>query len=155
MNLLNEPIPPEVDRFVDYSMNISRVIIAVLRYNKWTVHDLGRFVNYPPNQVSDWCSGLHNFTIRTLAKIEEKLGIRVFPEIYINYSMVISNEIMNYMNENKLTKSGLAKRLKVPKSQVSNWLSGQYNFTLRTIAKIETGLNIKLTVPTLPKPKEQ
>lgn len=155
MNLLSEPIPREVDRFVDYSMSISQVIIAVLRQNKWTAHDLGKFVNYPPSQVYSWCSGRHNFTIRTLAKIEEKLGIRVFPKIFINYSMVISKEIMNYMDENKLTKPGLAKRLKVPKSRVSEYLSGKFNFTLRTIAKIETELNIRLTIPTLPKPKEQ
>lgn len=154
MNLLDEPIPREVDRFLDYSMEVSRVIIAVLRQNKWNAHDLGKYLGYPAWQVSNWCSGRHDFTIRTLAKIKEKLGIRVFPTTFIDYSMVISEEIMNYMDEHKLTKSGLAKQLKIPKSRVSEWLSGMNNFKLSTIAKIETGLNIKLTLPILPPPKE-
>jgi antitoxin component HigA of HigAB toxin-antitoxin module len=149
MSLLNEPVPPEVDRFLDYSMEVSRVIIAVLRQNKWNAHDLGKFVGYPAWQVSNWCSGRHNFTIRTLAKIRAKLCNVPEATVFIDYSMVISNEIMNYMDEHKLTKSGLAKRLKVPKSRVSEYLSGMYNFTLRTIAKIETGLNINLKLPTL------
>lgn len=77
MNLLNEPIPPEVDRFVDYSMSISGSIIEVLRQNQWSVHDLAKRLKVPKSRVNEMLSGRHNFTLRTIAKIETELNIKL------------------------------------------------------------------------------
>jgi hypothetical protein len=65
---------------------------------------------------------------------------------FIEYSMSISHQLIDYMTEHKLTKYGLAKKVGIKNSCINDWLSGKNNFTIRTLALIETKLNIKLKI---------
>lgn len=56
----------------------------------------------------------------------------------IDLSFAISNEIYNLMQERGLTKKQFADALGKKPSEVTKWLSGQHNFTIRTIAMLST-----------------
>lgn len=54
----------------------------------------------------------------------------------IDLSYAISNEIYNLMQERGLTKKQFADALGKKPSEVTKWLSGQHNFTVRTLAML-------------------
>ena len=56
----------------------------------------------------------------------------------IDLSFAISNEIYHLMQERGLTKKQFADALGKKPSEVTKWLSGQHNFTIRTIAMLST-----------------
>lgn len=51
-----------------------------------------------------------------------------------------------------ITQAELAKRMEKQPSEISKWLNGEHNFTLRSIAKLEAELGEKLLY--IPKPDE-
>ena len=56
----------------------------------------------------------------------------------IDLSFAISNEIFLLMQERGLTKKQFAEALGKKPSEVTKWLSGQHNFTIRTLAMLST-----------------
>lgn len=56
----------------------------------------------------------------------------------IDLSFAISNEIYHLMQEQGLTKKQFADALGKKPSEVTKWLSGQHNFTIRTLAMLST-----------------
>lgn len=57
-----------------------------------------------------------------------------------NYQLEIFRQLASYMEENKLKKKDMAKKLKVSSPYISQVLSGNFNFTLKKL--IELGLSI-------------
>lgn len=53
----------------------------------------------------------------------------------------VSNRIYDLLQQRGMTQKEFAKLMKKSEAEVSVWLSGQHNFTLRTIAKISAALN--------------
>jgi transcriptional regulator with XRE-family HTH domain len=66
--------PPEVARFVDKSMDIADQIVAILKAKSWTVKQLADALGKREVVVSKWLTGTHNFTLRSIARIETALG---------------------------------------------------------------------------------
>lgn len=62
----------------------------------------------------------------------------------INMSWAISDKIDAILKERGLSQKDFAKKMKKSEAEVSRWLGGTHNFTLRTIAKISDALNIDL-----------
>ena len=62
----------------------------------------------------------------------------------MNHSQLIADRIRNTLILKGITQSGLGARMNLNHSTITNWLSGNYNFSLLTINKIEKALNIKL-----------
>ena len=60
------------------------------------------------------------------------------PEIQeeVRLTMGVSNRLSDLMHEKGISKIELAKALDKRPSEVTRWLSGQHNFTLRTIATL-------------------
>lgn len=54
----------------------------------------------------------------------------------VDMSFAIADEINALMQERGLTKKQFADALNKKPSEVTKWLSGQHNFTLRTIAML-------------------
>ena len=54
--------------------------------------------------------------------------------------MDIPYRIMEILNRNGWNQSDLAKAMGKKEAEISKWLSGAHNFTIATIAKIETAL---------------
>lgn len=59
---------------------------------------------------------------------------------YVDKSFEIANQIHYILSEKGITQRDLAKRLGKKESEVSKWLSGMHNLTMKTITKIEIAL---------------
>ncbi|KAB5491745.1 helix-turn-helix domain-containing protein [Flagellimonas hadalis] len=62
-------------------------------------------------------------------------------------SLHIANEIHLILEEKNLRPADLAKMLNKSESEISKWLTGLHNFTLKTITKIEKALDRQILVP--------
>ncbi len=59
-----------------------------------------------------------------------------YMDYYFDMNLAVSDQIMCYLKEKGWTQKNLAKALGKKESEVSKWLSGTHNFTLKSIAKI-------------------
>lgn len=57
-----------------------------------------------------------------------------------SFSFAVSNKIHALLTDKGMTQKELAKKMGKTEAEVSVWLSGQHNFTLRTLAKISVVL---------------
>ncbi len=67
-----EEVPKETTRFIDFSMKISEKILDLLDEQEIGKREFARSIGKKESQISEWLSGMHNFTIRTLAEISAK-----------------------------------------------------------------------------------
>jgi transcriptional regulator with XRE-family HTH domain len=73
--------------------------------------------------------------------------VEIFVDLYANLVLRINQ----LLSKNKLSQKELANSLDKSPSEISKWLSGNHNFTLRSIAK----LSAELGEPLLEVPKEK
>lgn len=67
--------PKDISIKVDLSMRISDKIAAALSAQGLTQKDFAKMMGKNEAEVSRWLSGMHNFTLATLAKISAALEI--------------------------------------------------------------------------------
>lgn len=73
-DLLAQAQPREEEkRFVDKSMQISDLICSAMNRKGLNQCDLANLLSKKESEVSRWLSGLHNFTLKTLTRIEAVL----------------------------------------------------------------------------------
>src|SRR5690554_3218023 len=58
----------------------------------------------------------------------------------VNFNMEVAHEVHQTLKEQGLTHADLAKRLGKYESEISKWLTGTHNFTIKTIQKIDAAL---------------
>lgn len=68
-------VPKDVSIKVDLSMRISDKIAAALSSQGLTQKDFAKMMGKNEAEVSRWLSGMHNFTLATIAKISAALEI--------------------------------------------------------------------------------
>ena len=73
INAINQ-IPPEIDKQVSWSMEISDHISDILKQRNMTQRQFARKMGRSEAEVSRWLAGRQNFTLATLAKISTLLG---------------------------------------------------------------------------------
>lgn len=59
-------------------------------------------------------------------------------------SFGIAERISEVLKTKNITQKDFANQLHKRESEISKWLTGRHNFTMQTIAKIETALGCKL-----------
>lgn len=64
-------------------------------------------------------------------------------EEWLQWSRHIALKIIDYMQENGLSRADLAKKLDVSPQYVSKILSGKVNFSFKTISELNLKLNIQ------------
>ena len=65
-------------------------------------------------------------------------------ELWLKWSQGIAMKIIDYMQENNLSRADIASRLGCSPQYVSKILSGHTNFSFKSIAEIEKCLNIQI-----------
>lgn len=85
----------------------------------------------------------------TTSKFEEEARWRQENEIWMKLSRSVSLSIIDYMQDNNLTRAELATQLDVSQQYLSKILSGTENFSIKTIARIETALGITCLTPAM------
>lgn len=66
---------------------------------------------------------------------------------YVTKSLEIVAEIMMILDKKKMKPSDLAKTLDKQESEISKWLTGLHNLTMKSITKMESELNTDIIVP--------
>ena len=76
--------------------------------------------------------------MKTINTTFNQMVSRVPPEVKqeIDFEVDISNRIDSLMKKHHLTKLEFARKLGKRPSEITKWLSGQHNCTLRTIAQL-------------------
>jgi transcriptional regulator with XRE-family HTH domain len=74
LNHIRKRIPKEVKLTIDRSFELVDRIDAVLQRQGKTRRDLAIALNKSESEVSKWMRGTHNFTIKTISKLEIALG---------------------------------------------------------------------------------
>lgn len=86
--------PKDVEIFVRLYADIVKRINQILREKGMSQKELAESLDKKQSEISKWLNGDHNFTLRSLAKIQAELGedIIYVPKT-INFSHEIHNEI--------------------------------------------------------------
>ena len=84
-----------------------------------------------------------NLFNESLAKVPDDLRME------ISWSFAISDKIAEALERQGMTQKMLAKKMGKSETEVSRWLSGTHNFTLKTLAKISKVLDVNLIEVTL------
>jgi transcriptional regulator with XRE-family HTH domain len=74
-------IPKGIDIFVTRSFDIVDRIHEILRMKNLSQKDLATLLDKKESEVSKWMSGTHNFTLKTLIRIEDILGFPIIKVI--------------------------------------------------------------------------
>ncbi|MHB1688443.1 MAG: helix-turn-helix domain-containing protein [Ignavibacteriaceae bacterium] len=81
-------------------------------------------------------------------------SIRVRVKSFVRISTDIATQINYFLNKKNLTQRDLAERLGKKESEISKWLSGNHNFTIKTIANIEEAIGEEIIIVPLFAKKE-
>ena len=67
-------IPSDIQKDVIKSIDIANEIYKTLKEKEMSSADLARLLNKSESEISKWLTGTHNFTFKTIKKIEVALG---------------------------------------------------------------------------------
>lgn len=67
-------VPEETKIFVRWYGDLVVRINEILDKNHWTQKELSDRLGKKPSEISKWLNGDHNFTLRSLAKLQAELG---------------------------------------------------------------------------------
>ena len=82
------------------------------------------------------------------SKVIQELRLKSKPENerFISKNLDISREVYNILKDKNLTQKDFAKELGKNESEISKWLSGLHNLTLKSIAKMEAILDTDIII---------
>lgn len=75
-------------------------------------------------------------------QIVNSIPAEIHKEVEMQFA--ISNRIYDLMNEKGLSKSEFARAIGRRPCEITKWLSGQHNFTVKTLALISTFFGVPL-----------
>lgn len=100
-------VPKRIKGEVDRSFDIANRINAILNQKGWSQTDLARKTGKSCTVVSRWLSGTQNFTLRTIALIEEALDTELIQvngvDKSFNYTSVASSAYFKINSSNQST----------------------------------------------------
>lgn len=67
-------MPADSKIFVDKSLEIANYIFRVMESKDMKQKDLANALGKSEAEISKWLAGMHNYTLRSLSKIEAALG---------------------------------------------------------------------------------
>ena len=90
-------------------------------------------------------------TKKKVIKVESvpkfETSVKLIPEdskIFVEKSLEIATYISQLLEEKNLKQKDLAARMGKSEAEMSKWLSGMHNFTLRSLSKLEAALGTNL-----------
>lgn len=75
---IRQETPAYIKREIDLSFYIVDRISEILQSKGMTQKDLADLLGKKESEISKWMTGSHNFTIRSIAKIEMALDVSIF-----------------------------------------------------------------------------
>jgi len=65
---------PNEEKYIDQNLNITQQIYALMEVKGWSQKDLAKVLKKSAAEVSKLLSGTHNFTLRSITRMEVALG---------------------------------------------------------------------------------
>lgn len=75
---IRQETPAYIKREIDLSFYIVDKIAEILQLKGMTQKDLADLLGKKESEISKWMTGTHNFTLRSIAKIEKALNVSIF-----------------------------------------------------------------------------
>ncbi|NMA72627.1 MAG: helix-turn-helix transcriptional regulator [Bacteroidales bacterium] len=75
---IRQKTPAYVKREIDLSFYVVNKIAEILQLKGMTQKDLANLLGKKESEISRWMTGTHNFTLRSIAKIEKALNVSIF-----------------------------------------------------------------------------
>lgn len=91
-----------VDIFVDYTFDLSNRIQFLLDKNSMDQKDLAKALGKNESEISKWLSGSHNFTLKTIARIEDVLGDKLLEIVNDEYILKDKNVNVYFINSDQV-----------------------------------------------------
>jgi transcriptional regulator with XRE-family HTH domain len=96
--------PREVEIYVEKYADMVMLISEILKLKGWSQKDLATKMNKKPSEISKWLNGDHNFTLKSICKLEAELGVSLItiPKAnqYVYQTPVAEREYTVRRNEN-------------------------------------------------------
>lgn len=70
----NKRTEPDIHRFVEINLNIVEEIYAIMERKNITQKELAQKLGKKESEISKWLTGMHNLTLRSIARLEVALG---------------------------------------------------------------------------------
>lgn len=105
-DILNR-VPKEERRYYRLSRDIASYIYNILRTYNISQKEFAQKIGKSESEISKWLSGNHNFTLKTIAKIESILNYDLIKIPFFEYI----NDSMNYSQFVQIKGSDLKSRL--------------------------------------------
>jgi len=72
---LKENYNPEIESYIDKNLAITEKVRIAMEKKGWKALDLAKAMSKSPSEISKWLSGTHNFTLKSLVKMEHALDV--------------------------------------------------------------------------------
>jgi len=92
-------VSDEVKRYVDHSFDIVNRIYDLLEKQGKTQRDLANLMGKKESEISKWMQGTHNFTIKSIAKIESVLGEKLIVAPKLD-EVLVKEEVLDFYKKN-------------------------------------------------------
>jgi transcriptional regulator with XRE-family HTH domain len=111
--------PADVKQFVRRYSELTVRIHDILEEKGWTQKDLAEKMGKSPSEISKWLNGEHNFTIRSLTKLEVELGVELIQIPKYHKFQVLSRKTI-HLEITQPTKFSLTKQTDYTKCVYQN-----------------------------------
>jgi len=103
---IRKRIKPETRQYVSKNMDMVNRIAQLLEQKSWTQKEFAKHLGKTESEVSKWMSGLHNFTLKSITKMEVVLDaeLLVVPKLSFDNTM----ETTFPVDQSKPTRSSLS-----------------------------------------------
>lgn len=103
--------PKDSKIFVSKSLDVADRIDAIMKKQGKNQKDLAKLLNKTPSEISKWLSGTHNFTLKSIAKIEAALDSSILEvtknkqeEKTVRYALTVTIPIPNHSRKQPFKK---------------------------------------------------
>lgn len=97
--------------------------------------------------MEDIVSKLREHTSPTPSRWREEAEYRIANKSWLRYSQKIAMQMLDKMEQMKITQKQLAERMNCSQQYISKILKGKENLSLETLTKIENALDIQILTP--------
>lgn len=130
-------VSDEVKRYVDHSFDIVNRIHDLLEKQGRTQRDLANQMGKKESEISKWMQGTHNFTLKSIAKIEAVLGDKLIVSPKRD-EVLVKKEVLAFYHQNIELKTALIQQKQVVQEKYKTGNSISFHLMGETVTKYNT-----------------
>jgi len=93
---------PEINRMVKHNLAIAIKVSQILKEREMSKKEFAQKMSKSPSEVSKWLTGTHNFTMKSIAKMEQALGVdliyveKEYKYVHLHIKKTLEKETAEY-----------------------------------------------------------